>query len=233
MILKYVLKNFSRRKVRTILMILSLMVSTGLVVTMSATVETVRKSNVDLIASAVGRYDLSVSKVDTALDPFINISEVAPQIQAADPNITGVYPRIMTDVELDVDGRIGQGTMVALDPAVDDIGFIDVEEGSYELGNNHVAILDGTADTYGLGVGDILIAAYNFPFPREVGEEAVEGASQRRTTESFEISAVVRQDGVVGGGVREGFIISLEDAQNWLGLPGRSQSLIATVNPTP
>ena len=51
MILKYVLTSFGRRKVRTILMILSLMVSTGLIVTMSATVETIRRSNIDLIAT--------------------------------------------------------------------------------------------------------------------------------------------------------------------------------------
>ena len=75
MILKYVLKNFSKRKVRTILMIMSLIVSTGLIVTMSATVETIRQSNVDLIASAVGRFDLSISKVDTSPEPFLLVED--------------------------------------------------------------------------------------------------------------------------------------------------------------
>ena len=61
MILSYVIKNFRRRKVRTILMVLSLLVSTGLIVAMSATVETVRRSNVDLLSSSIGRYDITVS----------------------------------------------------------------------------------------------------------------------------------------------------------------------------
>lgn len=213
-------------------MILSLLVSTALIVTMSATVETVRQSNVDLIASAVGRYDLSVTKTDTSLDPFINIEEVAPLILESDPNITAVYPRMVAEVELNANGTIGEGTMVGLDPATDDIGFIDVISGTYQLGDGRIALLEATAFSYGLKVGDTLIASYSFPFPREIGQEAVEGASVRRTTESFVISAVVRQDGVAGGGVREGFIIDLQDAQNWLGLPGRSQSLIATVDPT-
>jgi len=231
MILKYVLKNFSRRKVRTVLMILSLLVSTGLIVTMSATVETVRQSNVDLIASAVGRYDLAVTKTDISLDPFINISEVAPQILAADPNITAVYPRIVAPVELNANGSIVQGTMVGLDPATDDIGFVDVVRGTYELGNGRIALLEDTAFIYRLEVGDTLVASYSFPSPREKGEEAVVGGSQRRTTESFTIAAVVRQDGVASGGVREGFIIDLQDVQSWLNLPGQSQSLIATVDP--
>ena len=62
MIPKYVLKNFRLRRVRTILMVLSLIVSTGLIVAMSATVETIRRSNVNLIASATGRYELSVRR---------------------------------------------------------------------------------------------------------------------------------------------------------------------------
>ncbi|MFZ0544261.1 MAG: FtsX-like permease family protein [Candidatus Promineifilaceae bacterium] len=232
MILKYVLKNFSRRKVRTILMILSLLVSTGLIVTMSATVETVRRSNVDLIASAVGRYDLAVTKTDTSLDPFINIDEVSPQILSADPNITGVYPRMIANVELNVNGTIGEGTMIGLDQETDNIGYIDVVSGTYQLGGGNIALLEDTAFSYGLGVGDTLVASYSFPSPRERGEEAVVGASERRTTESFTIASIVRQDGVAGGGVREGFIIDLQDVQNWLNLPDKSQSLIATVKPS-
>ena len=94
MIIKYVLKNFTRRKVRTILMILSLMVSTGLIVTMSATVETIRRSIIDLIASDVGRADLVVSKKDTSLDLFLPVEEVTATILRSDARISAVHPRI-------------------------------------------------------------------------------------------------------------------------------------------
>lgn len=231
MILKYVLKNFSRRKVRTILMILSLLVSTGLVVTMSATVETVRQSNVDLIASAVGRYDLSVSKVDTSSDPFLATSEVSQQVLAADERITAVYPRMQSPIEFSAGGDIGQGTLLALDPAVDDIGYVDVVRGEYELGSGQAAVLEETALSFNIEVGDVVDISYSFPLPREVGQQAVAGASQRRTTESFTVSAVVRQDGVAGGGVRSGFIIALADAQRWLNQPDRALMLVATVDP--
>jgi putative ABC transport system permease protein len=122
--------------------------------------------------------------------------------------------------------------MIGLDFATDDIGFIDVISGTYELGNGRIALLENTALLYGLKVGDPIIASYSFTSPRKRGEEAVVGASERRTTESFTIAAIVRQDGVAGGGVGQGFIIDLQDAQNWLGLTDRSLSIIATVDPT-
>lgn len=231
MILKYVLKNFSRRKVRTILMILSLLVSTGLIITMSATVETVRQSNVDLIASAVGRYDISIAKKDTSPDPFLDIQEVVPQVLAANEQITAVYPRLETDIELDINGNIGRGTLLALDPAVDKIGFVTVSEGTYELGNEQAAVLEETALNFGLNVGDTIDVSYSFPLPREVGQEELAGASQQRTSKRFTISSIVRQDGVTGSDVRSGLIIALDDAQEWLHLSDRAQMLVATVDP--
>jgi putative ABC transport system permease protein len=229
-ILKYIFRNFSRRLVRTILMILALMVSTGLIVTMSATLETVRRSNVDLIASAVGRYDLAVAKRDTSPDPFITISEAAPRIMAADRRIEAVYPRIQAEVELAVDGRAEQGTLLALDPATDDIGYVDVISGTYELGDGRAALLEDTANAYGFGVGDPIDVSYRFPLPREEGQPAVAGSSERRTSRTFTVAAVVRQDGVAGG-VGEGLIVHLAEAQEWLDLADRGQILIATVDP--
>jgi ABC-type lipoprotein release transport system permease subunit len=232
MILKFILSNFSRRKVRTILMILSLSVSTGLIVAMSSTVATVRQSSVDLIASGAGRFDLSVSKVDTSSDPYIAYDEVSPEILAADDRIKAVYPRIESSVEMEANGNIGDGRLIALDPDSDDIGFIHVVDGAYELGSRHAAVLEDTAYTFDLGVGDTIDVSYSFPLPREEGRPNTVGASQKRTSERFTISAIVRQDGVTSGGVREGLIIHLADAQEWLDIPGRVGSVAATVEPS-
>ena len=157
MILKFILKNFSRRKVRTILMILSLMISTALIVAMSSTVATVRQSSVDLITSAAGRFDLAVSKKDTSSDPFIAFDEIAPLVLAADERIMAVYPRIEAEVELVANGGVETSRLIALDPEIDDVGFIDVLEGVYELGNRQAAILNDTARNLNLEVGDLLL----------------------------------------------------------------------------
>ncbi len=230
MILKYVLKNFTRRKVRTILMILSLMVSTGLIVAMSATVETIRRSNVDLIATAVGRYDLAISKRDTSPFLFMPIDETVSAIVNADEQITAVFPRFHIPIEMNSNGRLTTGTLIALDNTTDDIGFIDVVEGEYTIGNGTAVLLESTALDYGLHVGDVIDVAYDFPFPRETGKPATTGTSLRRTTHRFTISGIVRQDGVAGADVRTGLIAHINDVQAWLDLSGQAQLLVVAVN---
>lgn len=212
-------------------MILALLVSMGLIITMSATVETVRQSNVDLIANEVGRYDLTIAKTDISSDPFVNIDEVTPLVLAANEQITGVFPRLETSIEMNVGAEVAQGTLLALDPDLDTIGFVDVVDGEYTLGEGQVAVFADTANVYGLQVGDTIEIAYSFPLPRERGEPELVGSSQRRTVERFIISGIVRQDGVTNGSVREGVMMHLADAQAWLQLPGRAQRLVVTVDP--
>jgi ABC-type antimicrobial peptide transport system permease subunit len=230
-ILKYVLRNFSRRKVRTVLMILALMVSIGLIVAMSATVESMRQSTVDLIASEVGRYDLSLTKQDTSPDPFIAIDPVAQQILAVDERIMAVHPRIEAPIEIFINGEVADGQLAALDPQQDDIGFVTLISGTYQLGDRQVAVLADTANIYNIAVGDKVDVSYSFPIPREKGQPAATAASERRATERFAVTAVVRPDGVSGSLGNQGLIMSLDDAQQWLDLPGQASSLIATVNP--
>jgi putative ABC transport system permease protein len=231
MLLKYVLTSFGRRKVRTILMILSLMVSTGLIVTMSATVETIRRSNIDLIASETGRFDLAVSMKDTSPDPFMPIAAVSRQIYAADPRITAVYPRLELAAEFSAGDRRGEGTIIALDRATDDVGIVDVQEGEYDLGPGEAALLEETAQGLDLYVGDIFEAAYSYPLPREAGKPDAAGSSSRRASRPFTVKAIVREDGVASAGIRTGFIADLGDIQKWLDLPERASVLVATVDP--
>ncbi|MBN1658151.1 MAG: FtsX-like permease family protein [Anaerolineae bacterium] len=231
MILKYVLKNFRRRKVRTALMVLALIVSTGLIVAMSATVETIRRSNINLIAQSTGRYDLTVRPAETSVDPFVRVGETRQRMLAADERITAVYPRFLSEVELTADGRQSTGVLLALDPA-EKIGQVDVISGSYELGNMQAAVLQPTALELGnLHVGDAIDVAYSFPQSREKGSIAPSGSSRRRAVGRFMVGAIVRQNGVTSAGVRGGVIVHIDDAQAFLGLPDRAEELIALVEP--
>jgi putative ABC transport system permease protein len=231
MILKYVLKNFRRRKVRTILMVLSLIVSTGLIVAMSATVETIRQSTVNLIATATGRYDLAVRRAETSPEPFISVAETSRRILAADEQITAVYPRFLSQVELNAPGSQGTGALLALNPA-EGIGQVDVISGTYQLGGMQAAVLHDTALELGnLQAGDTLEVAYSFPQPREKGSVAPAGSSQRRAVGRFTVSAIVRQNGVADASVSNGLLVHIDDAQTFLGLPDRAEELIALVEP--
>jgi ABC-type antimicrobial peptide transport system permease subunit len=230
MILRYVLKNFRRRKVRTILMVLSLIVSTGLLVTMMATVESLRRSTVDLIVAEGRDYDLSVRRAETSPEQFITVSETRPRVLAADHRVTAVYARFRRWVELMAGDEREDGWMVALDPA-EKVGQVTVVAGTYQLGDMQAAVLEQTALSLGdLQVGDTVEVAYSFPQPREKGSAAVVGGSQRRAMARFTVSAIVRQSGVAemhAGGL----IVHINDAQEFLGLPDRAEELIALVEP--
>ena len=230
MILKYVLKNFRRRKVRTVLMVLSLMVSTGLIVALSATVETMRRSNVDVISAAAGRFDIAVERTEISPDPFVEVAETSQIIMAASDEITAVYPRFSAGVELKAGDREGTGRLIGLDPVQDDVGIMEVISGTYEIGNGTVAILENTASTYGLDVGDTIEVGYSFPQPREEGRAAAVGSSQRRAVEQFTVNGIVRQNGVVDVDVREGVVMHIDDVQEWLNLPNRASQLIVIID---
>ena len=229
MIFKYVLKNFRRRKVRTFLMVLSLTISTGLIVTMMATVETIRRSTVDLVVSEIGRYDLSVRRTETSLEQFITVSESSQRILEADDQITAVYPRFGSEVELKAGNELDNSWLLALDPA-ENIGQVEVIEGTYQLGGMQAAVLESTALSLGnLEIGDTIEVAYSFPQPREKGSVAPLGGSQRRAVGRFTINAIVRQSGVANAD--EGLIVHIDDAQEFLGLPDRAEELVALVEP--
>lgn len=228
MIIKYVLKNFTRRKVRTILMILSLMVSTGLIVTMSATVETIRRSIINLIASDIGRADLVVSKKDTSLDLFIPIEEVTAAILEADERISAVHPRIEINVETEINGERREIDFIGLISATDDVVPVTVHEGTYELGQGRVAVDRLVAGRLGLELDDTFTAAYAFPIPREPGKPAASGTSSVRLQRTFTVGAIVSADGM---GSSKGILVELSDLQTWLNRPGQANQLAVVVDP--
>lgn len=230
MIVRYILKNFSRRWIRTLLMLLSLAISTALIVAMSATVETIRRSNVEILATAVGRFDIEVSKTDISPDPFVIIDEVQPILAGADETIQAIYPRFVAEVELARGEDLADATMIARVPG-EEIGLVEVISGTESFENDGVLLLESTANAFNVGVGDEIDISYSFPQPREAGEPVVVGISQRRVRGRFTVNGIVRQSGVVGAETRDAVFLDFNQAQDWLELEGRAGSLIALVDP--
>jgi putative ABC transport system permease protein len=231
MIFKYIWRNFRRRTVRTVLMMLSLLVSTGLIVALNATVETIRRSNIDLITTGTGRFDIAITKSDISSDPFIDIAPISQVLREADPAVREVLPRFQSIAELSANGEIGTGWVVALDQEQDTVGHVEVISGTYDLAGEGIAALQATADSYGLSLGDRIEIAYNLPQPREAGRPSAAAASQRRAVRDFAVAAIVRLEGVTSDAVSEGVLIDLSAVQEWLGLSGRAGQLLVTVDP--
>jgi putative ABC transport system permease protein len=228
MILKYILKNFTRRKVRTILMILALLVSTGLIVTMSATVEFFQQSIVDILASDIGRADLLVSKKDTSLDLFMPVEETASIMLTADDRITSVHPRI--EIFVEPEGTDQRGLFITgLVSSSDPIGTVDVIEGKYDLGDGRVALDRNTAHRLGISVGDNFTVAHAFPIPRVSGKAASSGASSVNFQRQFTVSAIVNAGDVAR---HQDILAELEDLQTWLDRPEQANQMLVVVDPS-
>lgn len=231
MVLKYVWRNFRRRKVRTFLMVISLVASIGLIIAMNATVATLRRSNLELVSMETGRFDFSVLKTDIDPEPFILVDPMVKAVREASSDIRQVVPRLESIVELEAHGERGNGWMVAIDPEQDDIGHFEVVSGTFDLSSGQAAVLQPTADIYELELGDTINVGYDLPQPREAGQVDASGASRRRASAQFVVSSIIRQEGVASSSVSEGLFVDLSTVQDWLALPGRAERLVVVVDP--
>ena len=231
MILRYVWKNFRRRRMRTFLMVLSLTVGIALIVALSATVETVSRSNVALIAQESGEFDISLRRRDTSPNPFIPVSEIAAAMLAADPAVRSVHPRFKVPVELTQGELSGAATMLALETAVEQIGSFELVDGELAFGPGEMVLLEDTALSFDWVVGEVVQVSYSWPQPREVGQPAPAGASQRRVSANFTVTGIARQNGVTGSDMTGGIIVDLAEVQRWLNLPDQAERLVAIIDP--
>jgi ABC-type lipoprotein release transport system permease subunit len=229
MILRYVLRGFKRHKMRTAIMALALTFVATMLVVLNNTIATSRRQIVDLIARQVGEHDVTVTRTDTSQDPFIDVARTAALFRSAHPLVEAVYPRFQADVEVARGATDGHATLIARDPVVDSLGTIEVMEGAYDLSDDKIVVLQNTADTYNLRVGNQVDLRYALPVPREVGEEAAENASVSRVTRRFTVSGIALQTGL-GGDVRNGILAHVETVQDWLSLPGRAERLVIVLD---
>ncbi|MCL5997480.1 MAG: hypothetical protein M1546_15695, partial [Chloroflexi bacterium] len=130
MSLKYVLNSMRRRKLRTLIIALTLTIGVALVGALLALVDTQRQFSIVSLGAETGGYDLSITKSDLAASPFFSITEV--QAAAADSydQIAAMYARIEDTVEARLpDATEGEEvTFIAIDTARDSL--VSSEQGS-------------------------------------------------------------------------------------------------------
>jgi ABC-type lipoprotein release transport system permease subunit len=235
--LTYVLRNLLRRKVRTVLMVLSLIVGVAALVALYAMVESYRRYYAGTVGGEVGAYDLVITRPDTAPHPFLDAAELAARILAID-GVRAVAPRIHAVVSLSAVGQDGDTTFVAMDPEHDGFGSLEIVEGSAELGEDAAGIpgavvLQETADVFGLHVGDPIEIRYAPPQTRLKGSPAEEeGGSRRRTTAGWVVRGIATQRGITGNSTNEGVIVGLEQARRRFGLGQAAERLLVDVDRT-
>lgn len=235
MILTYVLRNFRRRKVRTVLMILSLIVGVGALVALNATVDNYRRFYTATVAGEVGDFDLVITRPDTEPNPFLDTERIVPLIEGV-PGVVSVVPRIHAIVSVRAGEKDGESAFVALDPDDDKSGLVEVTDGVYDLapsadGIPGAVVMQQTADVLDVAVGDPIEIQYAPPQTRLRGRPADDNSSRRRTTATWEVRGIGTQRGLTGQADNEGVVVSLDAARERFGLGGVAERLIVEIDP--
>jgi len=231
MTLKYILRSFRRRKVRTLLILFSLIFAVGMVVTLSAVVDTQRQFSVEQIAQRMGGYDLALSKTEIASDQFIAVDQTLAAVRRAVPSVEAVVPRFRGMADITHGSRNGTVTFLALDPKNDKLGMMKAISGTLDIGPGRVVILQGTAGSFDLRVGDPFDLYYTLPTPRREGYAGSAGASSSRAHTVMTVVGIVTQQGLLPSDTQNAVIADLAFTQEWTGLKGRSQQLLVKWNP--
>ncbi len=226
MTLKYILRSFRRRKVRTLLILLSLIFAVGMVVTLSAVVDTDRQYSVESIALRTGGYDLSLKKTEIASDQFIQVDKAEALVRQAIPSVESLAPRFSGNADIVHGTNRGTVTFLALDLKRDKMGYLKVISGTTDIGPGQVLILQGTAGSFDLHVGDTFDLYYTLPTPRREGHSGSVGASSSRAHTVVTVAGLVTQQGLFSQSTQNAVIADLGFVQEWLGLPGRSEQLL-------
>jgi hypothetical protein len=226
MTLKYILRSFRRRKMRTLLILLSLVFAVGMVVTLSAVVDTQRQFSVELIAQRQGGYDLALSKTETASDQFIVIDRLAGA--QAVPSLEAVVP---LEGMADIVHGTRQGSAIPAPIPKRTSCAMKVISGTLDIGPGRVVILQGTAGSFDLHVGDSFELFYTLPTPRREGYAGSAGASSSRARTVATVVGVISQQGLLPSDTQNAVIADLAFTQEWTGLKGRAQQLLVKWNP--
>ncbi|MFQ5460636.1 MAG: ABC transporter permease, partial [Anaerolineae bacterium] len=139
MIFRYVVRNLSRRKVRSLMMVLSLVVGVGALAALNATVDSYRRYFAGTVAGEVGDFDLVVRAQETATSPFLDTADLTGRI-AAVGGVREVAPRVHGVVSLSAGSQTGDVLMVALDPARDTFGIVEASAGDYDLASTPAGV---------------------------------------------------------------------------------------------
>lgn len=236
--LRYVLNSMRRRKLRTLVVALALIVGVALVGALLNLVDTQRQFAVQAIGAQTGGFDLSIRKTDLAQSPFFDHTRVDAVARATYPQIASTHPRIQGDAEArGPDGERGSSVaLFALDVERDALSTVTAASGAWPPGRGQVFLTQPAADALGAQVGDEISLSYVLPTPREPGKAEPAGGSSARAEGRFIVSGIGVASGLsdapagFGEALVSAAMIRLDDAQQWLDAPSLAERLLVVWN---
>jgi ABC-type antimicrobial peptide transport system permease subunit len=238
--LKYVLNSMKRRKLRTAVVALALIIGVALVGALLNLVDTQRQFSLQVIGAQTGGYDLSIRRSDLAPSPFFDWQPAGDIARNAYNQTAAVHPRIQGNAEATLPDAIAGASVqiVALDTANDTLSQIRATSGVYPPARGQVFLTQPAADALGVEVGDEIKLSYVRPQQREVGKAAPAGGSTVRAEGQFIVAGVGVAQGlggtvsfdIGGGSVDPVAVMRLDDAQAWLDASNEAERLLVVWN---
>jgi ABC-type antimicrobial peptide transport system permease subunit len=110
-----------RRKLRTVIVALALIVGVALVGALLNLVDTQRQFSVQTIGAQTGGYDLAITKSDLAKTPMFDTAAVEKTVRGAYVQVVETFPRIQGSAEARKPGQVEGNavTIIALNPEID------------------------------------------------------------------------------------------------------------------
>lgn len=198
-ILKFMLRNIKEKKLRTFLVVFSIMASTALFFASSGMNTSIKQTYVDIVRQFYGNADIEINTNSKSPTPYLNI-EKTDTVRSKTDYITG---------ELDANGVYPHGSkdrnIMLRGFNYDDMKFMDLFEfnnkGSVTpFSGNKIIISKKAADEYGLSVGDKI--------PVKVGKDAVK--------QNFSIVGIAEDKGMFAMESEQNMmaVIPMEQAEN-------------------
>lgn len=198
-ILKFMLRNIKEKKLRTFLVVFSIMASTALFFASSGMNTSIKQTYVDIVRQFYGNADIEINTNSKSPTPYLNM-EKTDTVRSKTDYVTG---------ELDANGVYTHGSkdrnIMLRGFNYDDIKFMDLfdfnNKGSVTpFSGNKIIISKKAADEYGLSVGDKI--------PVKVGKDAVK--------QNFSIVGIAEDKGMFAMESEQNMmaVIPMEQAEN-------------------
>jgi len=227
-----------RRKLRTFVVALALIVGVALVGALLNLVDTQRQFSVQSVGAQTGGYDLSITKSDIAQSALFEWAKVDRIVRDIYAQVVGTYPRIQGIAEARSSSltHASSVTLFALNVETDQLAKVTPDTGTYPPQHGQVFLTQPAADALGIKVGDEVTLSYVRPTPRVQGKAASKGGSTARAESRFLVGGIGVASGlnastfVFGKPIEASAIVRLDDAQQWLGAPSEAERLLVVWN---
>ena len=205
LIISLAFRNIWRRKFRTTITIIAIMLTTALYSSIGTASTAIAISSIRAYTDYVGDFDILVT--GTQKNAFFNASETVNIISDVE-YVKVPSPRLIFGAYSLINNRIIRLIVIGINETLDSgIGYFEVIEGNLDLGENKCVVLSDVAAFGGINVGDNM-TLYHLTLDNRV------------RISNVTVSGIVEQHGKLPIDMKAAVFVSIDTAQRFLNASG-------------